>query len=721
MKIFGNYDKIIQNDTVTDSEAADICSDSGTVNHDAGKAEETLYRWENEFTDEAKTITAITQNYNTAENYASQNGNGLSTAGSRNAPDTSTEPMTKKIKTDIGGRNSAGTIVIPTVMDSGITSDAFAERRTSAVSVGTIISGTAKITDKSQNDTESVSGTNTLHERSAPCRYSESSNAAFSADEPSSSDGRKSVTSTSSAYSDTAAILRKGRAIFAHKAMNGLVPEYVTSDCVPVHCTSASSFNDCKKYTVNDDATESGMITNTSLTNEGFAYALPDYTALQGYTPEYAPAGDEPANVSSDPAYDALKQKNKERKSSGIYEKNGYNLTSENLNDIYSNESARITAESNKNSNIDSADTTIERTNKINSDTASASADITNEHNLNSAEITENHTNTANVNAEDITENYRDTNNRNKAEIKVKYSNDRNIETSENKPNDHDTDYSYAAEQKIILSNLSAINSAIHTNTAKKSEESDITSESETTTASDVPQNEETTTETTASADTGITTSETTTATATDTADNISDTETDTASTTVTTSKSNVRVIRRDDDDIPVTGVTLTITGMDNEGNTILFKDNIVKTGENVKVIAGDGVEISWITGTSPMEFCLPDGYFFIHEADAPEGHNSPDDIMIIISEGEMISAGGETPETTLIILKEEVAGPEHTTGDTSYNYITTTTTSAVKKTSSEKKSSAKTPQTGVGGVETIMAVFALAAAAAYVSRRKNG
>ena len=211
--------------------------------------------------------------------------------------------------------------------------------------------------------------------------------------------------------------------------------------------------------------------------------------------------------------------------------------------------------------------------------------------------------------------------------------------------------------------------------------------------------------------------------TATDTATNISDTETDTSETTATTTaKSNVKVIRRDDDDIPVTGVTLVLTGMDNEGNTIIFDNNIVKSGENVSVLVGDGREISWSTGTSPMELSLPDGYFFLHESDAPEGHKSPDDVMIVVSEGEMISVNGETPDTTLIILKEEVAGPEHTTGDTSYNYITTTITSAVKKTSSEKKTSkAETPSTGDSGVETIAAVLALAAAAAYVSHRKYG
>ncbi|MCQ2469505.1 MAG: hypothetical protein MJ100_06825 [Ruminococcus sp.] len=814
MEIFGDPDKKLPDNTVKYSETADTWNDSGTVNHDADNAEETLSRSENKFAekvnviDEADTNNAISQNYNTANNFLDCNApcseNGLSTAGSRNAPDQLSEPLARRIYTDAGDRNTDGAAVTPKGTNSGSYSDAYAERQISANVCGTIISGAAQKTDLSRNDALSESSTNTLHERYAPLIYPETRENALNVPciEPYLSGGRMFVIPINNASSDTAPIfLSEGRKIFAHEAMNGLAKTDILVRCEDNSTStySQSAFPDnCEKYIILDTATESGIIRNISLTTEGDAPTLPDNTTISQNSPLSSLADISSAYPSENKASDLSESENSERKSYGIYEKDGYSIISENLNDIDTNDLTENTAYPTNYNNRNSADVTVKRSNELNFNTADNSAISTNPRNNNSAVATVKRsneldistadnsaistnsrnnnsavatvkrnneldintadnsaisTNSNSINSADVTvkrsnelpidtavdtavptninikiptentEKRNNGNDRNKAEIKVNSNNKNSKNSADITINIKDNHYSVSADQISKYSEKSADITNIQTNSDKNGQTINSISVTALNAASDIPTNEENTTENITTADSEITTAETTMTTATDTATNISDTETDTSETTATTTvKSNVKVIRRDDDDIPVTGVTLVLTGMDNEGNTIIFDNNIVKSGENVSVLVGDGREISWSTGTSPMELSLPDGYFFLHESDAPEGHKSPDDVMIVVSEGEMISVNGETPDTTLIILKEEVAGPEHTTGDTSYNYITTTITSAVKKTSSEKKTSkAETPSTGDSGVETIAAVLALAAAAAYVSHRKYG
>ena len=193
-----------------------------------------------------------------------------------------------------------------------------------------------------------------------------------------------------------------------------------------------------------------------------------------------------------------------------------------------------------------------------------------------------------------------------------------------------------------------------------------------------------------------------------------------------------------------VPGATLTLTGTDFEGNKVQFNRNGVTFGEGAEFVS-DGESLTWISGTAPsLVKNLPDGTYVLHEVAAPNGYEVATDITFTIENGKLSGEVGVTSDTVTMIDEMIVTTTTSTTTTTSDTTTTTTasdtatttestdttdtTTTTTKKTTTKKvtttkKTTAKkddAPKTGDAGTAIPAAALALAAATAFVLRKKR-
>ena len=223
-------------------------------------------------------------------------------------------------------------------------------------------------------------------------------------------------------------------------------------------------------------------------------------------------------------------------------------------------------------------------------------------------------------------------------------------------------------------------------------------------------------------------------------------------------------------------GATLTLTGTDFNGEKVKFEETGVVFGDGAKFVS-DGESLTWISGTTPtLVKDLPDGTYVLHEIAAPNGYEVATDITFTIEDGQLkgdthvtstsvtmidemvvtttapvITTTTETTTSTTT-TDTDTTTTETTTSTTTTNTDTTTTTEATtttttttdtttstttsattekttttKKTTTKKTTTKKTtakstdaPKTGDAGAAVPVLVVAMAAAAAFVLRKKR-
>ena len=194
-----------------------------------------------------------------------------------------------------------------------------------------------------------------------------------------------------------------------------------------------------------------------------------------------------------------------------------------------------------------------------------------------------------------------------------------------------------------------------------------------------------------------------------------------------------------------IAGATLTLTGVDFTGKAVQFTESGVTFGDGAKFVS-DGNALTFISGTTPtLVNNLPDGTYVLHEVAAPNGYEVATDITFTIEGGklsgevgvtsttvtmidEMIvttTASTTTTESTTTTTTAVIDGGVTTEGSTTSTDETTTTTKKVTtaKNTTTKKTTAKSsdaPKTGDAGTAIPVLVLAMAAAGAFVLRRKR-
>ena len=195
-----------------------------------------------------------------------------------------------------------------------------------------------------------------------------------------------------------------------------------------------------------------------------------------------------------------------------------------------------------------------------------------------------------------------------------------------------------------------------------------------------------------------------------------------------------------------IAGATLTLTGIDFEGNKVKFTESGVTFGEGAKFVS-DGDALTWLSGTAPtLVRNLPDGTYVLHEIAAPNGYEVATDITFTIENGKLSGEVGVT-STSVTMIDEMIvtttatttttnttttttATEASTTTETTTTSTETTTTekSTTTKKTTEKKTTAKkttakssdAPKTGDAGTAAPVLVLAMAVTAAFVLRRKR-
>ena len=101
-----------------------------------------------------------------------------------------------------------------------------------------------------------------------------------------------------------------------------------------------------------------------------------------------------------------------------------------------------------------------------------------------------------------------------------------------------------------------------------------------------------------------------------------------------------------------IKGATLTLTGKDADGNTIIF-NNEVELGENAQLITANGSEIKWVSGTTPTFVKnLINGTYTLHEEAAPSGYKVTTDITFTVENGE-IKGGSEVSSNSVTMIDD--------------------------------------------------------------------
>jgi hypothetical protein len=163
-----------------------------------------------------------------------------------------------------------------------------------------------------------------------------------------------------------------------------------------------------------------------------------------------------------------------------------------------------------------------------------------------------------------------------------------------------------------------------------------------------------------------------------------------------------------------IAGATLTLTGKDFEGNTVVFDLSDVVLGEGAQLVSeANGQVLTWVSGTtSTFVKNLKDGTYVLHEVAAPSGYEVTTDITFTIVNGQVTGDVGVTTDSNTVTMVDDM------TVTTTATIVTTeaTTTAAATTTTVATDS----PRTGDKGMGITFAFIGMAAAAAFVLRRRE-
>lgn len=98
----------------------------------------------------------------------------------------------------------------------------------------------------------------------------------------------------------------------------------------------------------------------------------------------------------------------------------------------------------------------------------------------------------------------------------------------------------------------------------------------------------------------------------------------------------NIVIAVHDGNGKNIAAANFVLSGIDSEGNEIVFSLKNVSLGSGAKILSNSGEkELVWITGnTNALIKNLPDGTYILHEITAPVGYNTADDVLFTIRDG---------------------------------------------------------------------------------------
>ena len=163
-----------------------------------------------------------------------------------------------------------------------------------------------------------------------------------------------------------------------------------------------------------------------------------------------------------------------------------------------------------------------------------------------------------------------------------------------------------------------------------------------------------------------------------------------------------------------IAGATLTLTGKDFEGNTVVFDLSDVALGEGAKLVSeANGMVLTWVSGTtSTFVKNLKDGTYVLHEVAAPSGYEVTTDITFTIVNGQVTGETGVSTDSNTVTMVD----------DMTVTTTTTTTTTEATTTAADTTTTVATdsPKTGDNGMGIALTLIGMAAAAAFVLRRRE-
>ena len=175
-----------------------------------------------------------------------------------------------------------------------------------------------------------------------------------------------------------------------------------------------------------------------------------------------------------------------------------------------------------------------------------------------------------------------------------------------------------------------------------------------------------------------------------------------------------------------IAGAQLTLTGVDFEGNEVVFDLSNVTLGTEAELISTENTkELTWISGTSStLVGKLTDGTYVLHEVAAPSGFEVATDITFTIENGVVTGViGVETDSNTVTMIDDMVVTTTTTTTtttDTTTTTTTTTTATTTKAAATTATASTNAPKTGVAGMGSAILAMAIAAATAFAARKRK-
>jgi hypothetical protein len=193
-----------------------------------------------------------------------------------------------------------------------------------------------------------------------------------------------------------------------------------------------------------------------------------------------------------------------------------------------------------------------------------------------------------------------------------------------------------------------------------------------------------------------------------------------------------------------VPGAQLTLTGTDLTGRPVVFDIDKVVMGTDGQLISTENSSsLTWISGSdSTFVRDLPDGTYTLHEDAAPAGYDVTTDIVFQIIRGVITGDVGVDSSASKVTITDDVLTTTTTSTATTTTTVTTTTTGTSSETSSagsttttkgaagttttaastttKPAAAADSPRTGVATVAVPFAALALAAATAFVSRKRR-
>ncbi|MBP5411261.1 MAG: hypothetical protein J6Y26_05085, partial [Lachnospiraceae bacterium] len=140
-----------------------------------------------------------------------------------------------------------------------------------------------------------------------------------------------------------------------------------------------------------------------------------------------------------------------------------------------------------------------------------------------------------------------------------------------------------------------------------------------------------------------------------------------------------VKISKQDaSDHSELEGATMTLTGIDENGEAVEFPAGSVELGEGAKLNSGEGKTLEWVSGKENTEIKnLVDGTYTLSETAAPDGYEVATEITFVIDGGKLVKIGSESVAEgeDLIVMFDNAKVTTTTTVTTTETTTTTTTT----------------------------------------------